>query len=59
MQNTIIVLIKTVTSVEEITANVLIFKNESLPMSTAMIVVKPFTDKTVLPLTKILKERKK
>ena len=52
MQSTIIVLIKTVTSVEEKTVNVLIFKKESLPMFTVMIVVRPFTGKTVLPLTR-------
>ena len=40
MQSTIIVLIKTVTSVEEKTVNVLIFKNESLPMFPVMIVVR-------------------
>ena len=59
MHSIIIVLVKTVTCVEEKTVNALIIKKESLPMSTAMIVIGPFTVKTVLPLTKNLKERKK
>ena len=59
MHSIIIVLVKNVTCVEEKTVNALIIKKESLPMSTAMIVVRPFTVKTVLPLTKNLKERKK
>ena len=59
MQSIIIVLIKTVTSVEEKTENALIFKKESLLLSSAMNVVSRFTDKTVSTLTKNLKERKK
>ena len=59
MHSIIIVLIKTVTSVEEKTANALIFKKESLLLSSAMNVVSRFTDKTVSTLTKNLKERKK
>ena len=59
MQSIIIVLIKTVTSVEEKTATALIFKKESLLLSSAMNVVSRFTDKTVSTLTKNLKERKK
>ena len=52
MQNIIIVLVKTVTNVEEKTANALIFKKKSLLTSTAMIAVSLFTGKTVLPLTR-------
>ena len=52
MLSTIIVLVKTVTSAEEKTANALIFKKKSLLTSTAMIAVSLFTGKTVLPLTK-------
>ena len=59
MQSIIIVLIKTVTSVEEKTENALIFKKDSLLLSSAMNVVSRFTDKTVSTLTKNLKERKK
>ena len=59
MHSIIIVLIKTVTSVEEKTENALIFKKESLLLSSAMNVVSRFTDKTVSTLTKNLKERKK
>ena len=59
MKSIIIVLIKSVTSVEEKTENALIFKKESLLLSSAMNVVSRFTDKTVSTLTKNLKERKK
>ena len=59
MRSIIIVLIKTVTSVEEKTENALIFKKDSLLLSSAMNVVSRFTDKTVSTLTKNLKERKK
>ena len=45
MQSIIIVLIKTVTSVEEKTENALIFKKDSLLLSSAMNVVSRFTDK--------------
>ena len=51
MQSTIIVLVKTVTCRRK-NGNALIIKKESLPMSTAMIAVGPFTVKTVLPLTR-------
>ena len=59
MHSIIIVLIKTVTSVEEKTENALIFKKESRLLSSAIKVVSRFTDKTVSTLTKNLKERKK
>ena len=52
MRSIIIVLIKTVTSVEEKTENALIFKKDSLLLSSAMNVVSRFTDKTVSTLTK-------
>ena len=52
MLSTIIVLVKTVTSAEEKTASALITKKESLFAYSVRIAVKPFTDRTVLPLTK-------
>ena len=52
MLSTIIVLVKTVTRAEEKTASALITKKESLFAYSVRIAVKPFTDRTVLPLTK-------